>query len=69
MKNINKSAEELANLYGIEIIDKPNSHLIELEDGTKISIDELDEETLNKYFGLDKLKGYQEHVVKKTKLK
>ncbi|MGB1206932.1 MAG: hypothetical protein ACPG5B_14905 [Chitinophagales bacterium] len=42
MKDINELVEELAKLYGIEIIDKPNSHVVELEDGTRRTLDEED---------------------------
>ena len=49
MKDINELVEELAKFYGIEIIDKPNSHLIELEDGTRRP---LEEEDFYEVFGL-----------------
>ena len=52
MKDINELVEELAKLYGIEIIDKPNSHVVELEDGTRRP---LEEEDFYEVFGLNRL--------------
>ncbi|MEO0042446.1 MAG: hypothetical protein RL329_1894 [Bacteroidota bacterium] len=50
MKKMDEFARELAALYGIETIEKPNVHQLTLEDGTVISAAHPD--FFGKAFGL-----------------